>query len=164
MAKLYHIFFIAQKQQFNVAGSDYYAWVINSGGDDYYFMEPEDDRPEGYPIRNIVKVLASSGSNDMLYYVTNDSKTALACTNASEFAGGSDTTTASAWISFLSLSFLGEAAHSQFANGAAAKLVIPCRWKDGGSFVDGTLGDWILAGSPMSGFHTDVAISIFGAK
>jgi hypothetical protein len=164
--KLYHLFFISQKQTFNVSGADYDAWVINSDGDDYYFMEASDPRPEGYPVRNIIKVLASSGQNDMLYYVTANKDVAIKASKSDEFAGGSDTSTASAWLSFVALSFLQKGAHSSFPAGAAAKIVMPVLWRDEVTqeIVRGTLGDWVDAGSPTDSFHIDVGIEIFGVK
>ena len=160
---VYHLFFISQKQTFNVDGTDYDAWVINADGDDYYFMSPGDPRPEGYTVRDIVMVLASSGVNDMLYYVTRNLNEALKASVSSEFAGGSDTTTGSAYLSFAVMSYEQAGAHSAFPKAAAAKLALPCKWKDGvGDWQSGSLGDWISAGSPTDGFHIDVAVRVLG--
>ena len=164
MAKVYHLFFISQKQTFNVGGTDYDAWVITSGGTDYYFMSPGDPRPEGYTVRDIVGVVASSGANDMLYFVTRSLPVALAATNSSEFAGGSDTSTASAYLSFTVLSYEQKAAHSAFPSGAAARLAIPARWKVSDEWQSGNLADWASAGYPMDGFHVDIALKVLGVE
>ena len=161
--RLFHLFFISQSQTFNVGGTDYNAWVVTTGGKDYYFMCPGDPRPEGYTVRDVVGIIASSGANDMLYFVTRNKNVAAAASVADEFAGGSNTSTASAWLSFALLSYEQKGAHSAFPKGAAAKLAIPAKWDDGG-MQSGTFGEWLAAGAPMDSFHVDVRLKILGVE
>ena len=161
---VYHLFFISEKQTFNVDGTDYDAWVISAGGETYYFMEPGDLRPEGYTIRDINALLASQGVNDMLYYVTRNPIVAVTATLADEYAGGSNTTTAAAYVDFTCRSFLQVGVHSGFPAGAAAKIVLPVRWKTAGKWTDGSLADWITAGTPTDSAHINIGLQILGIK
>jgi hypothetical protein len=111
-------------------------------------------------VKDIIGILASSGANDMIYYVTNKTNEATIASTATEFAGGSNTSTASAYLSFAVLSFLQKGAHSAFPAGAAAKLSLPCKW-NGGS---GTLADWIAAGYPLDSFHIDINFKVLGTE
>ncbi len=164
-AKFFHIFFISQKQTYNIGGTNYDAWPINSGGQTYYFMKPGDPRPEAPTVYNIVDVLASSGANDMLYFVTRKAATALLASEADEYAGGSDVSTAAAWLTFAVMSFMDQGAHSPFPAGAAAKIAIAARWKDAADeWQSGNINDWQAAGFPQNGFHVTPKIEILGAR
>jgi len=157
-AVTYHLFFIDQKETFNVGGTDYQAWHIGP----YYLMEADDARPEGYTVHNIIKLLYSQGANDMIYVVVNDRTIAQAALSFSEYAGGG-TSYGGAWIDFVVRSYEQAGAHAAFPAGAAARAVLPVRWKSGEEWAAGSLSDWIAAGKPSEGF-VNVAIRIYGVE
>lgn len=161
-AKVYHIFFIDQKQTFNVGGTDYDAWVITVDSTDYYFMEPGDPRPEGYTVRDIIGILASSGVNDMIYYVTNNTNQASIASQAAEYAGGSEVSTASAYLTFSILSVYDKAGHEPFPPRAALEKAINCQWQGSGGLK--TVEDWITAGYPITNFQCMPTIEVLGVK
>ena len=147
MAKTYHLFFIDQKEVINVGGVDYNAWVL--GTDPVrYFMEAGDPRPEGYTVHDVL-LQASSGVNDMIYITTRNPTIAAETTLYPEYAGGSKTGVKDAWIDFTIKSMYQLGAHSAFAAGAAAKLVLLCEWKVADEWVYGTLAEWQTAGFPL---------------
>jgi hypothetical protein len=159
----YHIFFISQKQNFNVGGEDYQAWVVTVDAQDYYFMHPNDPRPDGFTVRNIDGVIASSGVNDMIYYVTRNLNEAVISIQADEFAGLGERSTAAAFVSFAVMSYEGKGAHAAFPKGAAARKAIKARWKEGGVMQPWqTVEDWVAAGYPMDTIHFDVSMRILG--
>ncbi len=161
--KVFHIFFIVQKQSFNVGGTDYDAWVINVDATDYYFMHPSWPRPDGYTVRDIAAVLASSGAYDMIYYATFNLNEAEIALQADEFAGLGERTTAAAYQSFTIMSYEQKGAHAAFPAGIAAKKAIGARWKEGGVMQPWQkVEDWIAAGYPMDSIHFDVGFRILG--
>ena len=133
-------------------------------GEDYYFMEAGDPRPAGTPVQNIVGVMASSGGNDMIYYVTSSGSVALMGSESAKYAGGSGSSTASAYLTFAILSTFDKAAHEPFPPGAAVKIALPCRWKDGENWVNGDINAWIAAGYPTTGFEVVPPITVLGVK
>ena len=143
----YHLFFITQKETFNVDGVDYDAWVLGTAPV-RYFMEAADPRPEGYTVHNVL-LQASSGANDMIYITTRSASLAAEATLYPEYAGGSKTGVKDAWVDFTVKSMFQLGAHSAFPANAAAKLVLLCEWKVAGEWVYGTLADWQAAGFPM---------------
>ena len=144
----YHLFFIAEKQLFNIDGVDYNAWVL--GTDPVrYFMEAGDPRPEGYTVNNVL-LQASAGVNDMIYITTRSGSLAAEATLYPEYAGGSKTGVKDAWIDFTVKSMYQLGAHAAFPAGAAANLVLLCEWKEAGEWVYGTLAEWQAAGFPLA--------------
>lgn len=146
MAK-FHIFLISKKQDFTIAGEDYSAWVVTVAEEDYYFMHPSDPRPDGYKIRNIDGVIASSAGNDMLYYVTTERDIALMAEQANEYAGGG-TSVAKAYLMFTVMSYEQRGPSSAWARGTAAKKALLVDWQDSGP-QHGTLEEWVTAGYPL---------------
>lgn len=162
---LNHIFFIAQKQTFNVGGIDYQAWPITSNGSTYYFMEAGDPRPDSPQVYDIVAVLASSGVNDMIYFMTNKAGVALIATDADEYAGGSNVSTAAAWLTFAVMSYRQQGAHAAFPVGAASNLALTAKWKNGeGEWMAGNINEWAAAGYPTTGFHVTPQVVVFGSN
>ena len=143
----YHLFFITEKQTFNIGGVDYDAWVLGTSPV-RYFMEASDPRPEGYDIHNVL-LQASSGVNDMIYITTRNPALAAEATLYPEYAGGSKTGVKDAWVDFTVRSVNQLGAHSSFPAMAAANLVLLCDWKEAGEWVHGTLADWEAAGFPL---------------
>lgn len=146
---LFHLTFIVVKETFNIDGTDYDVWVIDSGGEEYYFMSYGDAAPEGYTIYRINRLMASSGGYDIIYYVTSIEADALIASVSVQYAGGSAEHDENAWVDFTARSYEQTNAHSAFPAGTAARLVLPCRWQVEGVWtVWNTVGDWVTAGSP----------------
>ena len=159
-AKNYHLFFIAEKQEFVVESVTHHAWTLGSDPVRYFALS-SDPKPEGYTVYNI-NLVASSGVNDMLYIVIRDGTQAAEATLYDEYAGGSTTTTAAAWLDFVVRSYEQKGAHSAFAAGAAAKETLLARWKVEGEWVSGKLKDWISAGYPMDSATINPGITVLG--
>lgn len=157
----FHLFFIAQ-QTADKPAEGYSCWVINSGGQEYYFAEHGVEMPEGYTVRRAY-LLASSGANDMIYYFTRNAQAAQIGSVATEYAGGSKTTTSAAWVDFTFRSYEQVGIHSGFPAGAAARLVLNASWKEEGEWVFGTAGDWKTAGFPADSATVNIGMQILGA-
>ena len=157
----FHLLFIMQPTA-DKPTAGYTSWVVNSGGQEYYFMPIGSEKPEGYTVRDAYLV-GEQGVYDMIYYYTRNSNIAVIGNAATEYAGGSKTDTAAAWVDFTYRSCKRVGVHSGFAACAAADIVLNAQWKDGGEWVNGSAGDWETAGFPADSATVNIGLKILGA-
>jgi len=165
-AKTYHLFFIAKKSSFVVDKITYPGWPL--GTDPVrYFMEPGGERPEGYQVTD-VRILSSEGIGKdetfRLYGITRDESLYYEAQDYPEYAGGSNTTTAAAWLDLTVNSYEQNEAHASLPAGTVAKETLRVRWKDDkGDWVGGkNLKDWKAAGKPSKAKTTNPGLTFFG--